>query len=84
MLTLNTNEIYSSNLFLSNHFVSFYLSDSHAILIYLIEKYAKNDDLYPKNDILLKTKIHEILFYEASWLFARIYEIAVSLVLALN
>jgi hypothetical protein len=50
---------------------------SHAILLYLVEKYAKNDDLYPKNDFLLRTKINEILFYEASCLFARFYDLAV-------
>jgi hypothetical protein len=51
---------------------------SHAILLYLNEKYAKKDDLYPKNDFLLRTKINEVLFYEASCLFARIYDMAVN------
>jgi glutathione S-transferase len=27
----------------------FTLSDSHAIMIYLLSKYAKNDNLYPKD-----------------------------------
>jgi glutathione S-transferase len=56
---------------------------SHAILLYLVEKYAKNDDLYPKNDLLLRTKINEILFYEASYLFARFLDMAVNIVIQL-
>ena len=50
---------------------------SHAIAIYLIEKYAKNDALYPK-DLVQRTKINEKLFYDASYLFPRGYQIFVS------
>jgi glutathione S-transferase len=52
--------------------------DSHAIMIYLVEKYAENDDLYPKTDLKLRTKINQILFYEASYLFPRSFDIPVN------
>ncbi|CRL08282.1 CLUMA_CG021007, isoform A [Clunio marinus] len=48
--------------------------DSHAIGIYLVEKYAIVDSLYPK-DLLKRTRINQILFFEASYLFARLFEI---------
>jgi glutathione S-transferase len=44
--------------------------DSNAIAIYLVEKYAKDDSLYPK-DLIKRTKVNEILFYVASFLFPR-------------
>ena len=50
--------------------------DSSAIAIYLVEKYAKNDDLYPK-DLKLRTKVNEILFYISSFLYPRAYQIFV-------
>lgn len=52
--------------------------DSHAIAIYLVEKYAKNDSLYPK-DLVLRTMVNERLFFEASYLFQRLYEILIPL-----
>lgn len=52
--------------------------DSHAIGIYLVQKFAKDDKLYPK-DFLRRTIINERLFFEASYLFARLFEICVSL-----
>ena len=48
--------------------------DSNAIAIYLVEKYAKDDSLYPK-DLELRTKVNERLFYVASYLFPRGYQI---------
>lgn len=48
--------------------------DSNAIAIYLVEKYAKDDSLYPK-DIALRTKVNERLFYIASYIFPRGYQI---------
>lgn len=48
--------------------------DSSAISIYLVEKYAKDDSLYPK-DLALRTKVNERLFYIASYLFPRGYQI---------
>lgn len=44
--------------------------DSSAIAIYLVEKYAKDDSLYPK-DLELRTKVNERLFYVSSYLFPR-------------
>lgn len=52
-----------------------YISDSHAIAIYMIEKYAKDDSLYPK-DILKRTKVNQMLFFESSILFQKYYEMA--------
>lgn len=46
----------------------FVLWDSHAISIYLVEKYGKNDQLYPK-DLILRSKINQRLFFDASVLF---------------
>ena len=51
--------------------------NSHAIAIYLVEKYAKNDSLYPK-DLIKRTKVNEILFYDASYVFPRVFQITVS------
>lgn len=50
-------------------------------MLYLVEKYAKNDDLYPKDNFLLRTRINEVLFYEASYLYPRLYQITVFLLL---
>jgi glutathione S-transferase len=50
--------------------------DSSAIAIYMVEKYAKDDALYPK-DLVLRTKVNERLFYVSSYIFPRIYQIFV-------
>lgn len=50
--------------------------DSSAIAIYLVEKYAKDDSLYPK-DLKMRTKINEKLFYISSYLYPRGYQIFV-------
>lgn len=42
-----------------------------------MEKYAKNDSLYPKNDLALRTKINQVLFYEASYLYPKLAQITV-------
>lgn len=52
------------------------LNFSHAIAIYLVEKYAKNDSLYPK-DLVQRTKVNEVLFWDASFFFARMFQISV-------
>jgi hypothetical protein len=44
----------------------------------MIEKYAKNDYLYPKDNFLLRSIINERLFFNASFLFPRGYNIFVS------
>ncbi|KAG5669570.1 hypothetical protein PVAND_017457 [Polypedilum vanderplanki] len=48
--------------------------DSHAIMIYLTEKFDNNSQLYPR-DFFKRTLINERLFFEASYLFARLFEI---------
>ena len=48
--------------------------DSSAIAIYLVEKYAKDDSLYPK-DLVLRTKVNEKLFYVSSYIFPRGFQI---------
>lgn len=48
--------------------------DSNAIAIYLVENYAKDDSLYPK-DVKMRTKVNERLFYIASYVFPRGYQI---------
>lgn len=48
--------------------------DSNAIAIYMVEKFAKDDSLYPK-DLNQRTKVNERLFYVASYFFPRGYQI---------
>lgn len=50
--------------------------DSSAISIHLVEKYAKDDSLYPK-DLNLRAKVSERLFYVACYIFPRLYQILV-------
>lgn len=45
----------------------------------MVEKYAKDDSLYPK-DIDLRTKVNERLFYIASYLFPRGFQIFVPVI----
>lgn len=40
----------------------------------MVEKYAKDDSLYPK-DLALRTKVNEKLFYVASYMFPRGFQI---------
>ncbi|KAG5682604.1 hypothetical protein PVAND_011947 [Polypedilum vanderplanki] len=54
---------------------NFIINDSHAICLYMIEKYAKSDQLYPKNNPKLRTIINDRLFFDASFLFPRGYNI---------
>lgn len=56
----------------------FNVYDSHAIAIYLVEKFAKNDSLYPK-DLQQRTLVNQRLFFDASYLFQRLYEILIPL-----
>lgn len=44
--------------------------DSHAICAYLVDKYAVNDSLYPK-DLVLRAKCNQRLFFDAAILFQR-------------
>ncbi|KAM8710691.1 hypothetical protein ACLKA7_017331 [Drosophila subpalustris] len=42
--------------------------DSHAICCYLVDKYGKTDDLYPK-DLAKRAQLQQRLFFDASVLF---------------
>lgn len=48
-----------------------YLWDSHAIGTYLIEKYAPDDSLYPK-DLLTRAKVDQRLHFDTGILFPRL------------
>jgi glutathione S-transferase len=43
-----------------------------------VEKFGNSDALYPKN-LLQRTKVNQVLFFEASFLFQRLYEILIPL-----
>lgn len=50
------------------------VNESHAIMIYLVSKYGKNDALYPK-DLAKQSKVNAALFFESGVLFARMRSI---------
>lgn len=50
------------------------LFDSSAIAIYLVENYAKDDSLYPKEK-LKRAKVNEKLFYVATSVFPSIFNV---------
>lgn len=45
--------------------------DSHAICVYLIEKYAKDDLLYPAKDSYIRAKINQHLHFDTGVLFIK-------------
>uniref|UniRef100_A0A023EK58 glutathione transferase n=1 Tax=Aedes albopictus TaxID=7160 RepID=A0A023EK58_AEDAL len=45
--------------------------DSHAIIIYLVTKYGKDDSLYPQ-DVATRAKINAALHFDSGVLFARL------------
>ncbi|XP_053677666.1 glutathione S-transferase 1-like [Anopheles nili] len=47
------------------------VSDSHAIMIYLVKKYAADDKLYPE-DIAKQARVNAALHFESGVLFARL------------
>lgn len=47
--------------------------DSHAICAYLIDKYGKDDSLYPR-DLQLRARCTQRLFFEAASLFVRLQD----------
>uniref|UniRef100_T1DNV1 glutathione transferase n=1 Tax=Anopheles aquasalis TaxID=42839 RepID=T1DNV1_ANOAQ len=47
------------------------LFDSHAIIIYLVSKYGKDDTLYPK-DLVQQAHVNAMLHFESGVLFARL------------
>lgn len=56
----------------------FTIWDSHAIMIYLVSKYAKDDSLYP-TDLKKRALIDQRLHFESGVVFAYLRRIAVSL-----
>uniref|UniRef100_A0A182PZ42 glutathione transferase n=1 Tax=Anopheles epiroticus TaxID=199890 RepID=A0A182PZ42_9DIPT len=48
------------------------LYDSHAIIIYLVSKYAKDESLYPTKDLVKQANINALLHFESGVLFARL------------
>ncbi|KAH8291011.1 hypothetical protein KR054_007783, partial [Drosophila jambulina] len=42
--------------------------DSHAIVCYLVDKYAQSDELYPK-DLVKRSQVNQRLYFDASVLF---------------
>ncbi|CAD7089144.1 unnamed protein product [Hermetia illucens] len=48
-----------------------YLWESHAIAPYLVEKYAKDDSLFPKNDIRKRARINQCLHFDNGVLYER-------------
>lgn len=52
--------------------------DSHAICTYLVEKYGKNDQLYPK-DLLQRAQVDQRLHFNGGFLFQRLRFCFVSL-----
>ncbi|EDV36040.1 uncharacterized protein Dana_GF12160 [Drosophila ananassae] len=48
-----------------------YIWDSHAIATYLVDKYGKSDELYPK-DLAKRAAINQRLFFDASVIYASI------------
>ncbi|KAH8390779.1 hypothetical protein KR215_006804 [Drosophila sulfurigaster] len=53
-----------------------YIWDSHAICCYLVDKYGKNDELYPK-DVLKRALVNQRLYFDASALFMPLRNISV-------
>jgi len=51
------------------------LWDSHAIATYLVDKYAKSDELYPK-DLVKRAIINQRLFFDASVIFASLANVS--------
>lgn len=52
----------------------FVIWDSQAICAYLVDKYAKDDKLYPK-DLQLRAKCNQRLFFNAASLFVRVRDL---------
>ncbi|EDV55070.1 glutathione S-transferase 1 [Drosophila erecta] len=52
-----------------------YIWDSHAIAAYLVDKYAKSDELYPK-DLVKRAIINQRLFFDASVIYASVANVS--------
>nr|CAH7759430.1 unnamed protein product [Callosobruchus chinensis] len=57
---------------------NFTVWDSHAINCYLVDKYGKDDSLYPK-DLQRRATIHQRLFFNCGMLFPNLSAIVVSI-----
>ncbi|EDW85739.1 uncharacterized protein Dwil_GK22985 [Drosophila willistoni] len=51
------------------------ISDSHAIVSYLVDKYAKSDELYPK-DLAKRALVNQRLYFDATVLFMSLKNIS--------
>ncbi|KAH8291241.1 hypothetical protein KR054_010038, partial [Drosophila jambulina] len=49
--------------------------DSHAIVCFLVDKYAKSDELYPR-DLVLRAQVNQRLYFDASVLFMALRNIS--------
>lgn len=54
------------------------VNDSHAIMIYLVTKYGKDGNLYPK-DLAKQAKVNAALCFDCGVLFARLRFVTVSI-----
>ncbi|KAH8279048.1 hypothetical protein KR026_000138 [Drosophila bipectinata] len=52
-----------------------YIWDSHAIVTYLVDKYGKSDELYPK-DLAKRAAINQRLYFDASVIYASIASVS--------
>ncbi|XP_017841213.2 glutathione S-transferase 1 [Drosophila busckii] len=50
--------------------------DSHAICCYLVDKYSKSDELYPK-DLVKRAQLEQRLYFDASILFMSLRNISI-------
>ncbi|XP_016984880.1 glutathione S-transferase 1-like [Drosophila rhopaloa] len=50
--------------------------DSHAIVCYLVDKYAKSDELYPR-DLVKRAQVDQRLFFDASILFMSLRNVSI-------
>lgn len=53
------------------------------MLMYLVDKYGKNDSLYPK-DLKIRTLINEKLFFDTGVIFPRLKSMVVSIFILLS
>ncbi|XP_037044207.1 glutathione S-transferase 1-like [Bradysia coprophila] len=54
------------------------ITDSHAICAYLVDKYGKDDTLYPK-DLYVRARCNQRMFFDAATLFKPIRDVAFSI-----
>ncbi|XP_017025308.1 glutathione S-transferase 1 [Drosophila kikkawai] len=52
-----------------------YLWDSHAIVTYLVDKYGKSDELYPK-DLIKRAIVNQRLYFDASVIYANVASVS--------